>query len=421
MKTDMSGAAIVLLTLAACAELGVRVRVSAIAPLSENMPGSQAIKPGDVLAIRNGATIEVLNTDAEGRLVLADALVLATELEPDAIIDVATLTGAAAVALGTSIAALFANDDALARQLKSEGDKAGERLWQLPLPEEYADHIDSDVADMKNIGKAGQAGAIAAALLLSRFVGDTSWAHLDIAGTGRSTENSGYLSKGGTAFGVRTLLGSSALMGRTDRTPGVPRWRDGPAPTRWPRRRFWCRRPSAPGVVRPDRDPHLGPPARAPRGGPGASWRQPSGRGGDTPRSGAHLGAMPEAGRDAGGGAGRSVDGPSACPIRAVGPRRSVHIARWPGATPNGAPSRLRARAPVRSPRGGEGTLRSGLEPVGGAAQQHCCRRAQDRKPESLDIGRARIDAHGVDDLISPRHDAETLELAVGKLLGWSG
>ncbi len=207
MKTDMSGAAIVLLTLAACAELGVRVRVSAIAPLSENMPGSQAIKPGDVLAIRNGATIEVLNTDAEGRLVLADALVLATELEPDAIIDVATLTGAAAVALGTSIAALFANDDTLARQLKSEGDKAGERLWQLPLPEEYADHIDSDVADMKNIGKAGQAGAIAAALLLSRFVGDTSWAHLDIAGTGRSTENSGYLSKGGTAFGVRTLLG----------------------------------------------------------------------------------------------------------------------------------------------------------------------------------------------------------------------
>jgi leucyl aminopeptidase len=206
MKTDMSGAAIVLMTIAACADLGVRVRVSAIAPLAENMPGSRAIKPGDVLPIRNGATIEVLNTDAEGRLVLADGLVLATELEPDAIIDVATLTGAATVALGTSIAALFGNDDALVERLKRHGDEAGERLWPMPLAAEYADHIDSDVADMKNIGRASQAGAIVAALLLSRFVGTTSWAHLDIAGTGRSPESSGYLSKGGTAFGVRTLL-----------------------------------------------------------------------------------------------------------------------------------------------------------------------------------------------------------------------
>jgi leucyl aminopeptidase len=206
MKTDMSGAAIVLGALRACDELGVRVRVTALAPITENMPGGRAIKPGDVLRIRDGKTIEVLNTDAEGRLVLADALVLATELEPDIIVDVATLTGAAPVALGNGIAALFGNDDELIGRLRHLGERTGERLWQLPLPEEYADHIDSEVADMKNIGKPGQAGAIAAALLLQRFVGDTPWAHLDIAGTGRSAESSGYLSKGGTAFGVRTLL-----------------------------------------------------------------------------------------------------------------------------------------------------------------------------------------------------------------------
>ncbi len=206
MKTDMSGAAVVLGAVSACADLGVRVRVTAIAPISENMPGSRAIKPGDVLTMRNGATVEVLNTDAEGRLVLADALVLASELEPDAIIDVATLTGAAAAALGTSIAALFGSDDQLVERLRDCGERSGERLWPLPLPEEYADHIDSDVADMKNIGKPGQAGAISAAMLLARFVGDTPWAHLDIAGTARSAESSGYVSKGGTAFGVRALL-----------------------------------------------------------------------------------------------------------------------------------------------------------------------------------------------------------------------
>ena len=206
MKTDMSGAAVVLGVVSACADLGVRVRVTAIAPISENMPGSRAIKPGDVLTMRNGATVEVLNTDAEGRLVLADALVLAAELEPDAIIDVATLTGAAAAALGTSIAALFGNDDNLIERLRECGDRSGERLWPLPLPDEYADHIDSDVADMKNVGKPGQAGAIAAALLLARFVDGRPWAHLDVAGTARSTESSGYVSKGGTAFGVRALL-----------------------------------------------------------------------------------------------------------------------------------------------------------------------------------------------------------------------
>jgi len=208
MKTDMSGAAIVLAALSACADLGVRVKVTALAPITENMPGARAVKPGDVLTIRNGSTIEVLNTDAEGRLVLADALSLAAEIDPppDAIVDVATLTGAAVVALGTGMAAIFGSDEPLVERVRRSGDRVGERLWPMPLPEDYADHIESEVADMKNIGRPGQAGSIAAALLLARFTGGLPWAHLDIAGPGRSPESSGYLSKGGTAFGVRTLL-----------------------------------------------------------------------------------------------------------------------------------------------------------------------------------------------------------------------
>ncbi len=206
MKTDMSGAAIVLSVLAACADLRVPVKVTAIAPLTENMPGGRAQKPGDVFTARNGATIEVLNTDAEGRLVLADALSLASELSPDAIVDVATLTGAQVIALGKGIAALLGNDRALMESLQEAGDRAGERVWPLPLPDDYREHIDSEVADMKNIGRAREAGTIAAALLLARFVDAVPWAHLDIAGPARSEENSGYVSKGATAFGVRALL-----------------------------------------------------------------------------------------------------------------------------------------------------------------------------------------------------------------------
>jgi leucyl aminopeptidase len=215
MKTDMSGAAVVLAALSACAALDVRARVTALAPVAENMPGGRATKPGDVLTIRNGSTVEVLNTDAEGRLVLADALSLAAEIEPppDAVVDVATLTGAATVALGTGVAALFGTDEDLVARVRAAGESAGERLWPMPMPEDYAEHIDSDVADMKNVGRPGQAGAIAAAMLLSRFTGDLPWAHLDIAGTGRSAESSGYLSKGGTAFGVRTLLALLASYG----------------------------------------------------------------------------------------------------------------------------------------------------------------------------------------------------------------
>ncbi len=206
MKTDMSGAATVLSTLSACGDLGVRVRVTAIAPVTENMPGGRATKPGDVLTIRDGQTIEVLNTDAEGRLILADGLSLARELEPDVIIDLATLTGAAVVALGTQIAGLFGNDADLVDRVMAAAARAGEALWPLPLPDGYKNQIDSDVADMKNVGKSGQAGAITAALLLARFVGDTPWVHIDMAGPARSDETEGPVVKGGTGFGVRTLL-----------------------------------------------------------------------------------------------------------------------------------------------------------------------------------------------------------------------
>jgi leucyl aminopeptidase len=206
MKTDMSGAAAVIAALSACGDLGVRVRVTVVTPITENMPGGRAIKPGDVLTARNGKTIEVLNTDAEGRLVLADGLSLAAELEPDAIIDLATLTGACVAALGNSVAGLFSNNAGLTERVAAASRRSGEATWPLPMPDEYRKHIDSDVADMKNIGKAGEAGAIAAALLLARFVGDVPWVHLDIAGPARSDENDGVVTKGGTGFGVRTLL-----------------------------------------------------------------------------------------------------------------------------------------------------------------------------------------------------------------------
>jgi leucyl aminopeptidase len=206
MKTDMSGAAVVLAALDAVAALGAPIRITAIAPLTENMPSGSAIKPGDVLTTRNGKTIEVLNTDAEGRLVLSDGLTLAAEMEPDAIIDLATLTGAAVVALGKDIASLFGTDAELLDEVRQAGEKAGEPSWPMPLPDDYRSHIDSEVADMRNIGRAGQAGSIAAAMLLREFVGSIPWAHIDIAGPARSEETTRYLSKGGTGFGVRTLV-----------------------------------------------------------------------------------------------------------------------------------------------------------------------------------------------------------------------
>lgn len=206
MKTDMSGAAAVVATLGACRALGVGCRVIGIAPITENMPSGRATRPGDVLTIRNGMTIEVLNTDAEGRLVLADGLCLANEEEPDAIVDIATLTGACIVALGKEIAGLMGNDDELIAQVEQASERAGESMWHLPLPAEYKKHIESEVADMKNIGKTGQAGTLSAGLLLAEFAGDTPWVHLDIAGPARSESEKHYLHKGATGFGIRTLL-----------------------------------------------------------------------------------------------------------------------------------------------------------------------------------------------------------------------
>ena len=211
MKTDMSGGAAVLGAMQAIAALGLNVRVLGVVPFTENMPGGAAQRPGDVLTARNGKTIEVLNTDAEGRLVLADGLSLAAEHEPDLIVDVATLTGSCKIALGEEIAGMFANTEAAGDQVLAAAAKSGERLWQLPLPDDYRKKIDSDVADMKNTGPRW-GGAIAAAHLLKEFVDDQPWAHIDIAGPARATSDEGYVTKGGTGYGVRTLIALAESM-----------------------------------------------------------------------------------------------------------------------------------------------------------------------------------------------------------------
>lgn len=206
MKTDMSGAAAVFGAVQAVAALELQVNVIGITPLTENLTGGAAQRPGDVLRARNGKTIEVLNTDAEGRLVLADGLSLAAEDEPDLIVDVATLTGACAVALGPKIAGLFASDDDVAQTVLAAARRSGEQVWQMPLETDYRSYIDSDVADMQNTSSQRYGGAITAALLLAEFVGDTPWAHLDIAGPARASKAEHYVAKGGTGFGVRTLV-----------------------------------------------------------------------------------------------------------------------------------------------------------------------------------------------------------------------
>jgi leucyl aminopeptidase len=206
MKTDMSGAAAVLATMSVLPALGPKVKVIGILPTTENMPSGTAIKPGDVLKIRNGKTVEVLNTDAEGRLVLADGLSLAVEAGVDAIVDLATLTGACMVALGRTIAGLMGNNDAWSEQVSAAADRAGEKVWPLPLPDEYRKKIDSEVADIKNTGGDRYGGALTAGLFLEEFVGDVPWVHLDIAGPARSEEDDAYTPKGASGFGVRTLV-----------------------------------------------------------------------------------------------------------------------------------------------------------------------------------------------------------------------
>ena len=206
MKTDMSGAAAVLGAMSALQALGVRHKVVAYAPMVENMPSGTAIRPGDVLRMKNGSTFEVLNTDAEGRLILADALALAASQNADAIVDLATLTGACVVALGEKVAGVMGNRPEWVDQIRASGDRAGEPLWPLPLPREYRKLLDSEVADLKNVSSGGYGGALTAGLFLETFVDDTTWAHLDIAGPARAGADDGELTKGGTGFGVRTLL-----------------------------------------------------------------------------------------------------------------------------------------------------------------------------------------------------------------------
>ncbi len=205
MKADMTGGAEVLSTVRAASRLRLPIHLIGILPATENMPGGRAIKPGDILKSLSGKTIEVQNTDAEGRLILADGLAYAARLKPAAVIDIATLTGACVVALGQFAIGMFGNDDTLKRSVREAGLKAGERVWEMPLWEEYFEQLKSDVADMRNIGGRG-GGMITAALFLSKFTGDHPWVHLDIASTDWSERERAYIPKGPTGIGTRLLI-----------------------------------------------------------------------------------------------------------------------------------------------------------------------------------------------------------------------
>jgi len=181
--------------------------VHGILPATENMPSGKAQKPGDVVTTITGKTIEVVNTDAEGRLTFADALGYAQTLKPDAIVDLATLTGACMVALGEEVAGYFSTNERLGRRLKEAAQTAGEKMWELPLVKEYEDLVKSDVADYRNITKTRYGGAITAAMFMKPFAGDIPWLHIDIAGPAwQERDNNPLVPKGGTGFGVRTVV-----------------------------------------------------------------------------------------------------------------------------------------------------------------------------------------------------------------------
>lgn len=205
MKADMTGAATVIAAMQAIAALAPAVDVVAIAPCTENMPGGNATKPGDVVTAMNGTTIEILNTDAEGRLVLADGLCWAVELGARRIVDVATLTGAATTSFGDVCYGIMTNDDALASQLENAAARSGEKTWRLPMFKEYDDYVKSEVADIKNSGNRG-AGTIVGAKFLERFVARTPWVHLDIANVDMMDKDRGWVSKGASGYSVRTLI-----------------------------------------------------------------------------------------------------------------------------------------------------------------------------------------------------------------------
>ncbi len=205
MKADMTGGAEVLASIRAAARLKLPLRLISILPVAENMPGGRAMKPGDIVKTLSGKTVEVQNTDAEGRLILADGLAYAMRYKPAALIDIATLTGACVVALGQFAIGMFGTNQVLKEQVRKAGQAAGERVWEMPLWEEYFEQLKSDVADMRNIGGRG-GGMITAALFLSKFVGDCPWVHLDIASTDWSERERAYIPKGPTAIGTRLLV-----------------------------------------------------------------------------------------------------------------------------------------------------------------------------------------------------------------------
>ncbi len=205
MKGDMAGGASVIAAMKAIGRLKPKINVTGIIAATENMPGASAQRPGDVVRSMMGKTIEVINTDAEGRLVLADAIYYARQMGISRIVDVATLTGAVVVALGNACSGIMGNDQGLINQVIKAGESTGERIWQLPMYDDYKEQIKSNVADMKNTGGRG-AGPITAAHFLAEFVEDTPWAHLDIAGTYLASKQKGYLVKGGTGVPTRTLV-----------------------------------------------------------------------------------------------------------------------------------------------------------------------------------------------------------------------
>lgn len=209
MKSDMAGAAAALATISALPDLQPQVKVTVLLMCAENALSGTSQRPSDVITQYDGTTVEIINTDAEGRLVLADGLAYAVEnLDPDYLFDIATLTGSATLGLGRQYAALYTRDNALAKDLVAIGESSGERVWHMPLIDDYTDSLESDVADLNHAADKGDysAGSITAALYLEHFVGDRRWIHLDIAGTGRSETDSGENVKGGTGFGVRFFI-----------------------------------------------------------------------------------------------------------------------------------------------------------------------------------------------------------------------
>ncbi|RJR15225.1 leucyl aminopeptidase [Candidatus Microgenomates bacterium] len=206
MKIDMAGGASVLGVFKALPKLKPKVTVIGLIAACENMVGPKATKPGDIVTAMNGKTIEVLNTDAEGRLTLADVLSYAVQEKPDAMVDLATLTGACVAALGEEIAGLFANNEDLAKKILTAGNETGEKIWQLPLERDYKPLLKSDIADLRNIAKSRYGGAITAALFLEEFVGNVPWVHIDIAGPSYWEKDTSLIARGASGFGVRTIL-----------------------------------------------------------------------------------------------------------------------------------------------------------------------------------------------------------------------